>query len=73
MNSPIPRADHISWFRAAGKLALSSLPALSSRQIITTPRPFSRVAIGSISGSAYGAKRRTSRCATSASAPMPSP
>lgn len=73
MKNAMPRPDHISWLEAAGKLLCSSGPALSRRQIITTPSPFSRVAIGSISGSAYGANFRISRCAIRASAPMPRP
>ncbi len=41
--------------------ALSRFPWTASRYVITTPRPFSRAASGSSSGSAHGANLRTAR------------
>ncbi len=60
-------AVHISWRRATPS-AIDLPWAMSMRWIITRPSPLSRVMIGSISGSAYEARQRSTRWKPMASA-----
>ena len=65
-----PTALHSTWYVVViefmvltGTPGLPPRPACCRRQIMTTPRPFSIAASGSISGSDHGASHRTARCA----------
>ena len=53
-------AVHSSWRRATPS-AIDLPFAMSMRWIITSPSPLSSVTIGSISGSAYDARQRSTR------------
>ena len=70
MNSTSPMAVQAIWRPtctaggSAPNAAARSALARSNRWIMTRPRPLSSATHGRISGSAYGAKRRTARCAT---------
>ncbi len=76
----MPSAEYSSCFGASGLNAPNSdlarcwsLGDWSSRQMMTSPRPFSSVASGNSSGSAYRANFRTTRWPTPASRPSPKP
>ncbi len=67
MNRAAPAVDQTSCEPAAWSCGVS----WSRRWISTSPMPLSSTAMGSSSGSAYGAVSRTAPCASRASAPSP--
>src|SRR4051794_6460838 len=68
MNRITPIVAHSSWTGASSRPAFSPCsPARSRRWMIARPRPTSSATAGSSRGSAYGARRRTTRCAATQS------